>query len=117
MQRWRDREIEIVERRVVLIGLYHRSIIILYTVRVAPSIHPFHPSIYLRVSIYLSIYLRSNGQAENAQLFYDAYRCARCPQPLAVGSSADLSSSFFQLIDLLHARLHDAPNTPGTIVI
>tara|TARA_B100000795_G_scaffold213293_1_gene166957 strand:+ start:141 stop:470 length:330 start_codon:yes stop_codon:yes gene_type:complete len=82
-----------------------------------PSIHPFHPSIYLRVSIYLSIYLRSNGQAENAQLFYDAYRCARCPQPLAVGSSADLSSSFFQLIDLLHARLHDAPNTPGTIVI
>ena len=47
----------------------------------------------------------SNGQAENAQIFYDAYRCARCPQPLAVGSSADLSSSFFQMIDLLHTRL------------
>ena len=59
----------------------------------------------------------SYGQAENAQIFYDAYRCARCPQPLAVGSSADLGSSFFQMIDLLHARLHDAPNTPGTMAI
>ena len=67
------------------------------------------------------------------------------PQPLAVGNSADLSSSFFQvklgfvlkgyglgtdrvsvlqllpsffqMIDLLHARLHDAPNTPGTMAI
>ena len=65
----------------------------------------------------LSIYLSFDGQAEIAQLFYDACRCARCPQPLAVGSSADLSSSFFQMIDLLHARLHDAPNTPGTMAI
>lgn len=57
---------------------------------------------------------------DNAMLFYDLYRCARCPQPLRVGNpgsnandTGDLGSSFFGAIDLLHARLHGGGNMVG----
>ena len=45
---------------------------------------------------------------ENALRLYDIVRCARCARLSAAGASAQ--SSFFQVIDLLHARWHGGAN-------
>eukprot|EP00326_Haptolina_ericina_P030746 CAMPEP_0181170980 /NCGR_PEP_ID=MMETSP1096-20121128/1658_1 /TAXON_ID=156174 ORGANISM="Chrysochromulina ericina, Strain CCMP281" /NCGR_SAMPLE_ID=MMETSP1096 /ASSEMBLY_ACC=CAM_ASM_000453 /LENGTH=143 /DNA_ID=CAMNT_0023258583 /DNA_START=558 /DNA_END=989 /DNA_ORIENTATION=+ len=53
----------------------------------------------------------------NAEMFYDLYRCARCPLPLVPGRPSDTASSFFHAVDMLHARMHGVPNSDGVRII
>ena len=51
----------------------------------------------------------------NSEMFYDMYRCARCPHPLVPGKLSDVTSSFFHAVDMLHARMHNVPNLEGVL--